>query len=248
MKVLYKLYQLLIALPLILIATVATSLITCIGSLIGNAHFWGYYPGKWWSIFICRILLLPVHVEGRDLLDKHTSYVFIANHQGIFDIFLIYGFLQFNFKWMMKKELRKMPFVGIACEIGKHIFVDRSTPSKLKQTLLEAYHTLQDGMSLVVFPEGTRSYTGHLSPFQKGAFRLADELQLPIVPLTLNGPFEVLPRTVKFGFIKRVPLSIKIHAPIQPQGVGVADLRDTIQKAYNVIESGLPEKYRNTIQ
>lgn len=96
----------------------------------GGAHFWGYYPGKIWSQLICYLLLIPVKINGREKLHKRTSYVFVPNHQGSFDIFLIYGFLGRNFKWMMKKSLRKIPFVGKACESAGHIFVDRSSPKK----------------------------------------------------------------------------------------------------------------------
>ena len=111
MKILYSIYQVCFALPLLLILTILTALVTIIGSLTGGAHIWGYYPGKIWSQLICYILLIPVEVHGKEKLHKHTSYVFVPNHQGSFDIFLIYGFLGRNFKWMMKKSLRKIPFV-----------------------------------------------------------------------------------------------------------------------------------------
>ena len=103
MMLLYRIYQLCIALPILLVCTMLTAIVTIIGSWIGNAHFWGYYPGKIWSIIICRVLFIPVVVRGHENVDKKTSYVFVANHQGAFDIFLIYGFLGRNFKWMMKK-------------------------------------------------------------------------------------------------------------------------------------------------
>ena len=77
----------------------------------GGANFWGYYPGKIWSQLICLFLLIPVKIEGREKLHDKTSYIFVPNHQGSFDIFLIYGFIGRNFKWMMKKSLRKLPFV-----------------------------------------------------------------------------------------------------------------------------------------
>ena len=155
MKYLYRIYQLLIALPLIAIYTLITSLMVTIGCTLGNGHFWGYYPGKWWAQFIIRILLLPVKVEGRENLVTGQSYVFVATHQGAFDIFLIYGFLSRNFKWMMKRQLRQMPFVGKACESAHHIFVDKRGASKIRETYDRARQTLQGGMSLVVFPEGT---------------------------------------------------------------------------------------------
>ena len=76
MNILYKIYQLCIALPVILVSTVLTALVTMVGGLF-NAHFWGYYPGRIWSKVVCRILLLPIHVEGRENIDHKQSYVFV---------------------------------------------------------------------------------------------------------------------------------------------------------------------------
>lgn len=86
-----------------------------------------------------------------------------------------------------------MPFVGKACEAAGHIFVDKSGPKKVIETIEHARHVLQDGTSLVVFPEGARTFTGHMGYFKKGAFQLADDLQLPVVPLTIIGSFNILP-------------------------------------------------------
>lgn len=135
MRVLYNIYLICFALPVFLVLTVLTAVVTIIGSFLGGAHIWGYYPGKVWSILTCYVFLLPVKVNGREKLHKHTSYIFVPNHQGAFDIFLIYGFLGRNFKWMMKKSLRKIPFVGKACESAGHIFVDRSGPRKVLETI-----------------------------------------------------------------------------------------------------------------
>lgn len=127
----------------------------------------GLLSRKIWSQLICVFLLIPVKVRGREKIHKHTSYVFVPNHQGAFDIFLIYGFLGRNFKWMMKKSLRKLPFVGKACESAGHIFVDRSGPKKVLETIRQAKASLKDGVSLVVFPEGARTFTGHMGYFKK---------------------------------------------------------------------------------
>ena len=153
MKILYYIYQICVALPILLVLTIITAVVTIIGSLLGGAHIWGYYPGKIWSQLVCLFLLLPVKVQGREKVEKHKSYIFVPNHQGSFDIFLIYGFLGRNFKWMMKKSLRKIPFVGKACESAGHIFVDRSGPKKVLETIKQAKASLKDGVSLVVFPE-----------------------------------------------------------------------------------------------
>ncbi len=240
---LYRLYQLLIALPVIFAATVLTALVTIIGGLF-NAHVFGYYPGKIWSQVVCRVLLLPIHVEGKEHIDHKQSYVFVANHQGPMDIFLIYGYLGRNFKWMMKKALRRMPLVGYACVKARHIFVDKSGPKAIKDTIDHARQTLKDGTSLVVFPEGSRTFTGHMGLFRKGAFQLADELQLPVVPVTIDGSFDVLTRMAGFNFVRRHPMRLVIHKPIQPAEHSAEDIKQTMQQAYETIMADLPEKYQ----
>ena len=248
MKYLYRLYQLCICAPIIILDSIFTSLITVIGCVLGNGHFWGYYPGKWWSILIVRILLLPVKVEGRENLDRKQSYVFVSNHQGAFDIFLIYGFLNRNFKWMMKYQLRKIPFVGLACECAHHIFVDKRGPKKIKATYDNARKILREGMSMVVFPEGARSFTGHMGKFRRGAFMLADELQLPVVPLTINGSFDVMSRTRDFRWVNWHPLKLTIHKPIMPDGKGVEFEKQAMQKAYDIVMSGLTPEYQGYME
>lgn len=248
MKYLYRTYQLLIALPLIAIYTLITSLMVTVGCTLGNGHFWGYYPGKWWAQFIIRILLLPVKVEGRENLVKGQSYVFVANHQGAFDIFLIYGFLCRNFKWMMKRQLRQMPFVGKACESAHHIFVDKRGASKIRETYDRARQTLQGGMSLVVFPEGARSFTGHMGVFKRGAFMLADDIELPVVPLTINGSFDIMPRTRDMKWVVWHPLRLTIHKPILPVGKGTDNIKYLEEESYKVVMGGLEEKYQGFVE
>lgn len=248
MKYLYRIYQLLIALPLIALYTLITSLMVTIGCTLGNGHFWGYYPGKWWAQFIIRILLLPVKVEGRENLVKGQSYVFVANHQGAFDIFLIYGFLSRNFKWMMKRQLRQMPFVGKACESAHHIFVDKRGASKIRETYDRARQTLQGGMSLVVFPEGARSFTGHMGVFKRGAFMLADDIELPVVPLTINGSFDIMPRTRDMKWVVWHPLRLTIHKPIQPVGKGTDNIKYLEQESYKVVMGGLEKQYQGFVE
>ena len=182
---------------------------------------------------------------GRENIDKKQSYVFVANHQGSFDIFLIYGFLGRNFKWMMKKSLRKLPFVGKACESAGFIFVDKSGPRKIHETIEQAFHVLKDGTSLVVFPEGARTFTGHMGIFRKGAFQLADELQLPVVPLTIDGSFNILPRTGKL--LSWHPMKLTIHKPIFPKSKGTENIKETLEESYKVIESALPEEYKGKV-
>lgn len=242
----YLIYQLCIAAPLLLALTLLTAVATIVGSTVGNAHFWGYYPGRIWSRWCCYLFLLPVRVSCPVEVERNTSYVFVANHQGAFDIFLIYGFLGRNFKWMMKKSLRKMPFIGAACQAAGHIFVDKSGPSKVKETIAHARKVLRGGTSLVVFPEGSRTFTGHMGFFRKGAFQLADELQLSVVPITINGSFNVFPRTAKF--VRWHPLELIIHRPVYPRGKGSENLSYLMKTSYKEIEKSLPEEYHGEVE
>lgn len=248
MKYLYYIYQLIVGLPVVVFGTIITALTVAAGCALGNGHFWGYFPGHVWGKTIIRALLLPVKVEGRQHLEKDQSYVFVANHQGSFDIFLIYGFLNRNFKWMMKQQLRKVPFLGFACARSHQIFVDKRGPSKIRKTYEQAREILKEGYSVTVFPEGARSFTGHMGQFRKGAFALADELQLPVVPLTINGSFDVLPRQRGFNFIKWHPLSLTIHEPIYPVGQGAENIDATMRQAYDSVMSSLVTKYQGYVE
>lgn len=248
MKYLYRIYQTFIFAPLFIVLSLVLSLATAIGCAVGNGHFWGYYPGKWWARISLWLLLIPVKVTGRENLKKGQSYVFVANHQGAFDIFLIYGHLNRNFKWMMKKALRKIPLVGYACEASHQIFVDKTGPSKIRKTYEQARETLKEGMSLVVFPEGARTFTGHMGFFRRGAFMLADELQLPVVPLTINGSFDMMPRMRDWHYVVWHPMTLTIHKPIPPQGKGKGDIQQTMDEAYKAIMSSLAPKYQGYVE
>lgn len=248
MKYLYRIYQLLVALPLGIIATIVTALTMALGCTVGDGHYWGYYPGRWWARIILKLLLIPVSVEGRQHLEREQSYVFVANHQGAFDIFLVYGYLNRNFKWMMKRSLRKMPFVGFACEKSHQIFVDKRGPKAIKATYDAARETLKDGTSLTVFPEGARTFTGHMGEFRRGAFALADELQLPVVPLTINGSFDIMPRTRDFHFAHWHRLRLTIHEPIYPVGQGQANVDATLRQAYDSVMSALDTQYQGFVE
>lgn len=234
--------------PLVLCATTLTALATIIGCALGGAKTWGYYPAMLWSRFMCWIMLLPVKVEGRELLDKKQSYVFVANHQGPYDIFLVYGYLGRSFRWMMKKSLRNIPLVGKACESAGHIMVDKSGPKAIHRTYEQAEQVLKHGVSLVVFPEGARSFTGHMAKFRRGAFQLADELHLPVVPVTIDGSFDVLPRQKGINFVTWHRLRLVIHAPIVSEEQGSEAVQKTLEQSYETIMQALPPQYQGFVE
>lgn len=236
MIILYRIYQILIMIPLLAVATVIAAVVTVIGSALGFGRWWGYYPQVLWAKLFCWLAFVRVTEKGRENIDPKVSYVFVANHQGAYDIFTVYGYLGHNFRWMMKQSLRKIPFVGWACAWSRQIFVDNSSASATRRTMQEAEQQLSGAMSLVVFPEGARSWTGKMSRFKKGAFRLAIEFNLPVVPLTIDGAFDVLPR------FKKMPnpghICLTIHKPIYPSADG-HDLSELMEESYREIEGGL---------
>lgn len=214
-RILYIIYEICIALPIILVATILTALTTTVGGVLGNQDFWGYYPGMIWSRIICMVLFLPVKVKGKENITKGKAYIIVANHQSIFDVFMIYGYLGIKFKWLMKKELAQIPLVGTACTKAGFIYIDRSSKMKSHASMTKASEILRRGMSMAIFPEGTRTGDGQIGKFKKGAFLLAQDLQIPILPVTINGTFQVMSRHAILPSWHRT--GITIHTPIEPQ-------------------------------
>lgn len=237
MRILYLIYQWGIAGPILLVATALTAIITSIGSIIGNPDYWGYWPAHWWSRVVCTLWGVRVKVVRRENIDPGTSYVFVANHQGAFDIWSIYGYLNHNFKWLMKKELEKFFLVGAACRRAGHVFVDDTNLGAIRETIADSEQRLRHGMSLVIFPEGSRTWDGRMIPFKRGAFMLASEFKLPVVPITIDGSFRAMPRTtycVRPGWI-----TMTIHPPIYPGPRGF-NTRQLMAQCREAIASALP--------
>lgn len=179
---------------------------------------------------------------GRENIDPKHSYVFVANHQGAFDIWAIYGYLNHNFKWLMKKELENIFLVGYACKCAGHVFVDDSKLTSIRETIDEAEHTLKDGMSVVIFPEGSRTYDGRMIPFKRGAFLLASEFRLPVVPITIDGAFKAMPRSTYN--VTPTTITITIHKPIYPDQKGF-NTRTLMTQCRESINSALPIAQRD---
>lgn len=241
MKILFRVYQWLVAAPIILVLTIVIALLTIFGSFV-NSNWWGFYPPKFWARCWCWLFFVKVEVVNSELIDKKQSYVFIANHQGVFDIFSVYGYLTHNFKWMMRKGLNNIPLIGLACNAAGHIMVDNSTPTAIKKTMDVAKKKLSNGMSLFIFPEGRRTYTGKMGSFKHGAFKLALDFNLPIVPITISGSYDVMPRTT-FN-IKPGKITITLHEPIYPTECG-HDFGQVIGDCYRIIQKDLPQNLQN---
>ena len=243
LRVLYLLYFWIIVVPVFLVATILTALTTIIGCMLGGEKIFSFYPGMIWSKITCYLALCPVKVHGKENLKKKQSYVIVANHQSAFDIFLMYGFLGVPIKWMMKKGLAKIPLVGAACRAAGFIFVDNTTPRTAQRSVAEAKRRLKDGASLAVFPEGSRTHDGKMGRFRKGAFQVAFDQHLPIVPVTINGTYKILPIGTIITHAHR--MEMVIHPPISIDETVLAD-KGSLQKltddVKNVIASRLWEE------
>ncbi|MBP1616927.1 MAG: Lysophospholipid Acyltransferase [Bacteroidetes bacterium] len=239
------LYQWFIFAPIFVLATIVTALSVILGCAVANRNFWAYAPPRYWSKITCRLALCRVKVKGVENISSEQSYVFTPNHQSYFDIFLIYGYLPKNIKWVQKQELRKIPFVGKASEIAGHVFVDQSSLKSRKESIAKAQKQLREepGASMVIFPEGARSYTGKLGKFKRGAFLIAEQLSLPVVPITINGICEVLRRGT--WNLNPGTMELIIHKPLSVESKTDEEIVKIASQAQAVVESALWEKYKN---
>lgn len=139
----------------------------------------------------------------------------------------------------MKQELESIPLVGYACKKAGHVFVDDSNVASIRETIKESEQKLRDGMSLVIFPEGSRSWDGKMIDFKRGAFMLAAEFRLPVVPITIDGSFKRMPRTTYC--VTPGTITLTIHKPIYPGERGF-NTKKLMAECREIIESALPEE------
>lgn len=241
-KILLFIYQLFVFMPILVISTIITAVTVMIGCTFGNNKYWGYIPPKYWSKIVCRAALCPISVKGSEKLDKNKAYIFTPNHQSAVDIFLIYGYLGQNIKWVQKHTLRRIPFVGKASEIAGHVFVNQSSLKSMIETIKKAKEELQEGVSMVIFPEGSRTEDGKMGRFKKGAFIIAKEMNLPIVPVTLNGPFNVM--KIHTHLINPGKMELIIHDPISTENMTDEEISALVEKTRETVHSSLWEKYK----
>jgi len=230
----YILYQYLIAWPILVVLTAFTAIFTICTVFWRNAEF-VHKVQQFWSRSFFWLMFLPVSVDGAEHIQPGQSYVFVANHQSMFDVWLVYGWLPVIFKWLMKAELRKVPFVGTGCKAAGHIFVDRRNAKAAMESLKEVERQLVGGVSTVIFPEGTRSKDGEVGRFKRGAFQIAWDLGLPVIPLSLSGCFEVLPKGKPF--VHRHPVHMHIGKAIDLKKY--ADSNEAIEAVREAVIEGI---------
>ena len=169
--------------------------------------------GRLWARIHLKVCGISVSLQGCENL-PNSPYIIMCNHQGVLDIFALQASLRASFKWIAKKELFSIPFLGWILRMGKNIALDRENPRKALQAMREAARKIENGMNVVIFPEGTWGTGGTLLPFKKGGFSLAVRTGVPVVPVGIAGTGELQPEGC-FVPLKKGRIVIKIGPPIK---------------------------------
>jgi 1-acyl-sn-glycerol-3-phosphate acyltransferase len=188
------------------------SLIFCVGGILLSLfdregriiHFYLAVP---WAKAILRVCSIKVRVTGQENLDPTVPRIYMANHQSYFDIFALLAYVPVDFKFLMKEELMKIPFLGAAMRRAGYIGIERRDPRKGLRSMRRAAERVRNGVSVVVFPEGTRSIDGRLLAFKKGGFNLALKSGCDIIPVSISNSYRIVPK----GSLKINKGSFDIH-------------------------------------
>ena len=176
----------------------------------------------WWADAV--VALNPyweLTVTGLENIDSRKTYVVVANHQSLADIVIVYK-TKMQFKWVAKESLFKVPFIGWSMSLAGHIKLSRGKFGSIKKVYREAAEYLRGGMSVLFFPEGTRSETAEMRDFQNGAFKLAIKERVPILPISIEGTGNAIPKG-SWLLQTKAPVSLKVLPPIDTSRFGAAD-------------------------
>jgi 1-acyl-sn-glycerol-3-phosphate acyltransferase len=234
---LYPLWQWLVFVPLAVVVTVVAALVAVPTALFVSPRLANVELAVRWCRFLAFLAPVKVEIEGLEHADPAQSFVVVANHQSQFDIPVIYGFCGLDLRWVMKAELGWIPFIAQACQAIGHIQVNRRDPEQARRAINKAVSRLKPGTGILFFAEGTRSRSGELLPFKKGAFRVAVDQQLPILPMTVVGSRDVMAADsirIRPGRIRLI-----IHPPVDTRGKGIGELDELKDQVRDTIARGL---------
>ncbi len=196
----------------------------------------------WCLVYQCCLItkLVPIWnviVEGREKADRNTPYVIISNHQSTLDI-LILNCLRYRWKWISKIENSRVPFLSWYMVMAKYIYVDRGNKDSKALMMEQCAENLRNGISILMFPEGTRSLDGKIAPFKLGAFQLALMTDKSILPVVIDGTGGVLP---KHGLIFSGSNKLKISVldPVHPGTFGTANPEELASNFRNMMADEL---------
>jgi 1-acyl-sn-glycerol-3-phosphate acyltransferase len=186
-----------------------------------------------WSKCLLWTFGIKVNVKGLENIDLNKPYIFVSNHASMADIPTVMLVLNGKVNIVFNKELTWVPIWGWALRYGPVIMIDRSNPRDAMASIERAGKTIRNGQSVILFPEGTRTSDGKLQPFKRGAFTLAAKSGVPVVPMTINNTFGIMP---KGSFIVRqADISVVLEKPISTDGlkskIDELELMDQVHKA-----------------
>lgn len=196
-----------------------------------------------WSRNIVAYTGLRLDVRGRENLPNGEAFVVMSNHQSHFDIPVLFQALRIPLRMVAKKELFRIPFMSGAMRAAGFVEVDRKNRRRAITTLKSARERLSDSVSIWIAPEGTRSVTGKLGPFKKGGFHMALDGNMRILPVTVEGTRFALPAH-GLTVTKRVPVTVTIAKPIDPQEYGSERMNDLVRAVRVAIEAPLPPELK----
>jgi len=217
----------------IVIATLVLGVLTLVSYPLDRKGRIGHCCARMWGRVALLANRVKVKVEGLEKIKSKGPFIFMSNHQGSYDIFVLLGHLPFQFKWLVKKELFSIPFFGWAMSAAGYISLDRQGTRETVEAMNEAAQKIRDGMSVTIFPEGSRSPDGSIQPFKKGGFSLALKAKVPIVPISLSGSREIMPKdrlTASSGEIR-----IRIGDPIETEPYSMKDRNALMDKVSETI-------------
>jgi len=192
------------------------------------------------SFVLTRIMpVWGIKTQGREKAIPGTTYVLISNHQSILDI-LIINSLRYNYKWISKIENEKVPFLGWYLKMADYITVNRVNEESKVEMLERSLACLKGGTSLMLFPEGTRSADKEIGFFKRGAFQLAIQAGVPILPIVIEGTGGILP---KHGLIfgSGHHIKVRVFDPVMPESFGTTNPDELALRFSNIMKKWLSE-------
>jgi len=202
--------------PAISVYTVVLGTLSIGSSVFERSGRFAHWCARTWSRLILLTTGVEVDVTGLERLEPGRAYVFVANHQSIYDIPILFWSLPYQIRIIAKQSLGRFPFLGWHLRRTGHMLVDRRRPDRAA-IFGRASKLIREGLSLIVFPEGTRSRDGRVAPFKGGSFYLALEARLPVVPISVVGSRHVMLKGRLASYPGRVKLIV--HEPIDTLGV-----------------------------
>jgi len=225
----------LLLVPLIGLATAGFGCISLLCGLWDKSGRQQHFIASLWARTLLLISLSPVKIVGREKLHIHETAVYASNHLSYMDTPVLFAKLPFQFRILAKQGLWKVPFIGWYLNRSGQVPVDTKSPRSLISSLNRGVTTLKHGLPLVLFPEGGRAATGHLQSMMSGCAYMAIKAQVPLVPLTLIGTYELLPIHV-YALHPR-PLKIIVGDPISTEGLTTRDADALTQRLYASISA-----------